>query len=378
MPSVVAAIVTHKRPGELRRLLEGLEASDLALTGCVISDHAPDGSTAKLAAARPWPTVVLDDTSNPGPGAGWANAAREALRRFPDLDAIWYLDDDVVIAPTDLGLLWREMERGHADAIAPLLEDADGHLWAFPEPEDRSARQRIREATTTRDARSLLGEEPLPFCWCTGACFLVGRTALESTSLHRTDFWMLGEDLEYSMRIADRNQAVFTCLVSIPHLPPVRKNDLTPAHDQQSASDQSEIKNQKSTENISRSNFGGIFGEPASVGRPGPRGRGPSRTETEADSRGSAPMGIDHSGYLKFCSLLQNLSYLSFHSRESRHMKRYLPGNFLRFFRTHGVVLSTLRDGFHCFWHGALRGQPAGTRAGQVLRQRVSKTAFRR
>jgi len=307
MPSIVAVIVTYKRPGELLRLLEGLAASEMPLAGCVISDHASNGGAREVARQTPIKTIVLEDPSNPGPGAGWAHAAREALARFPELEAIWYLDDDVVISPTDLGILWEEMHRSEAAAIAPLLEDSAGQLWAFPEPVLTNLRAAIRAATTPPEALQLLGEDPIPFCWCTGACFLVGKAALENTGLHRKDFWMLGEDLEYSMRIAFQTTAVFTCRVAVPHLPPENPD----------------------------------------------------------------PHKARLADYLKFCSLLQNLSYLSFHAAESRHMKRYLPGNFRRFFRTHGFRWQALRDAFFCFWHGALGGQPAGLSAGQSLRQRL-------
>lgn len=329
MPSIVAVIVTYKRPGELRRLLDGLATSEVALAGCVISDHAPDGSTQVLAGETPFETHVLEDASNPGPGAGWANAAREALTRFPEFEAIWYLDDDVVISPTDLDILWAEMQRAQADAIAPLLTDAEGKIWAFPEPVPVALRRPIRVVTTPAEACQLLGGDPIPFCWCTGACFLVGRVALEQAGFHRSDFWMLGEDLEYSMRIASLTKAVFTCRAAVPHLPPKK---------------------------IMKYEGGSMKGEQASD---------PTSKVQHSKSK------IDQAGYIKFCALLQNLSYLSFHATESRHMKRYLPGNFRRFFRTQGFRWRTFRDACSCFWHGAFGGQPAGLSAGQSLRQRI-------
>jgi len=302
---VVAAIVTHRRPGELRRLLDGLAASTVPLLGCVIADHAPGDSTQSLAAATPFPTLVLEDASNPGPGAGWANAAKAAFDRFENLAAVWYLDDDVVIAPDTLEILLMELDG--RDAIAPLLEDAEGRVWAFPEPQSPPLRRLIREVKTPAEALERLGPEALPFCWCTGACFLVRRRAIEAVGWHRGDFFLLGEDLEYSMRVAARGQAVFTCRASVPHLP-------SPARD------------------------------PAQAWR---------------------------GGYLKFCSLLQNLSYLSFHVPHGGHMKRYLAGNFRRFFRTHGVSARTARDAAACLWQGACLGQPAGTPGGAALRARI-------
>lgn len=309
---VVAVIVTHRRSVELARLIKSLGQSNIPLAGCVISDHAPDGTTRSLAASALFETIVLENPANPGPGAGWAEAAKKALASFSAADAVWYLDDDVVVSPADLGTLLEEMARANADAIAPLLEDTTGKLWGFPEPVEIGLRRLIRSANTPAEALALLGSSPHPFCWCTGACFLVKKSAVERHGEHRRDFWLLGEDLEYSMRLSSQARAVFTCKVSVPHLPP-------------------------------------------------------------------APAGIEQaarSDYLKFCSLLQNLSYLSFHSSYSRHMKRYLPGNFRRFLGSHRPLGRTAADAVACFWNGAIRGEPAGQPSGAALRDKISRYAF--
>jgi hypothetical protein len=120
---------------------------------------------------------------------------------------------------------------------------------------------------------------------------------------------MLGEDLEYSMRLASGGGGVFPCLASVPHLPP--------------------------------------------------------KPPDEAGAR--------MADYRKFCSLLQNLSYLAFHSPHSRHMWSYLPGNFRRFFRSHGTGLATVRDASACFVWGAVRGHPAGHESGVALRGRIAR-----
>lgn len=309
---VVAAIVTHRRPEELARLLADLGASMVPLAGCVLADHAPDGSVTALAQTTPFETIVIEDATNPGPGAGWAHAARRGLEHFPHAQAVLFLDDDVRLVPEAVSGLWEEMQAAHAESIAPLLEDAAGKLWAFPEPESPELRGTIRAANTPAEARARLGDAALPFCWCTGACYLVSRSAIARCGLHRTDFWLLGEDLEYSMRIAGATRAVFTCKITVPHLPP----------------------------------------PPAS------------------------PEAARRSDYGKFCSLLQNLAYLGFHAPHSRHMKRYLPGNFRRFLRTHSAAPRTLRDAAACFWNGAVLGQPAGTASGARLRSRIASYVF--
>lgn len=304
MSSVVAVVVTWRRERELERLLESLAGSSFPLHGCIVMDHA--GTVrGEIAGRFPYPVRIVSDLSNPGPGAGWANGARAAREAFGETDLL-YLDDDVVLPPDALGILLREKQG--ATAICPLLEDGDGNLWGFPEPVSKLDRKAIRNARTPADACRLLGPGPHPFCWATGACLLVDASAVGAAGLHRSDFWMLGEDLEYSMRLAGKGRGVFTCLVAVPHLPP----------------------------------------KPAD------------------------PESARKSDYRKFCSLLQNLSYLSFHSPHSRHMWRYLPGNYRRFFRTHGIKPSTIQDAASCLVQGAVLKHPAGDPSGIALRERIA------
>ena len=359
MSKVVAVVVTWRRERELERLLASLEKSTFPLLGCVVIDHA--GTLPDEMSRRSFPVKIIKDPSNPGPGAGWANGTQLA-REFFGMTDVWYLDDDVVIPPDTLEILVREKRgaggnltqsdafgdaahsgqgssisktQGDADAcpgvvdgapsgltsppvgavaICPLLEDRAGRLWGFPEPVSKSDREKIRSAATPADALRLLGPALHPFCWATGACILVDGGALDAVGLHRGDFWMLGEDLEFSMRLTATGRAVFTCLAAVPHLPP----------------------------------------EP--------------QDETEAR----------RADYRKFCSLLQNLSFLSFHSPHSRHMWRSLPGNFRRFFRSHGMSPGSIHDAASCIFQGAICGHPAGHRSGVVLRERIARRQLRR
>ena len=310
MPRVVAVIVTFQRLAELDRLLKALSSSTVPLHGCIIADHSPSGEVISLGKNTHFETVVLEDASNPGPGAGWSHAAQRAIHHFgPRVSALWYLDDDVVPSPDCLEILLQDL--GKANAIVPLLSDANGALWAFPEPCEQPLRRPIRMAKTPSDALRLIGTAPHSACWATGACLLVTREAYDRVGGHRADFWLLGEDLEYSMRLANQGGLVFTCRTSVPHLP-------LPSGDS----------------NAARRN-----------------------------------------DYVKFCSLLQNLCYLSFHSPHSRHMVRYLPGNFRRFFKTHGLTIRSLMDAAVCFRAGAMQGEPAGQKAGTALRERIRRRA---
>jgi hypothetical protein len=88
------------------------------------------------------------------------------------------------------------------------------------------------------------------------------------------------------------------------------------------------------------------------------------------DAKGSS---LSHR--LKFLALLQNLSYLAFHSAHSAHLKSYLAGNFRRYARTEGLAPGTLWDAWRAFYQGAIGKQPAGTPAGARLRERATRHA---
>ena len=109
------------------------------------------------------------------------------------------------------------------------------------------------------------------------------------------------------------------------------------------------------------------------------------RTSTESGGVFTAQCAVPHlpppsdsstarlSHRLKFLALLQNLSYLAFHSPHSAHLKNYLAGNFKRYLRTEGFAPGTLWDGWRAFYQGAIGQQPAGTSAGARLREHATR-----
>lgn len=304
-PRVAAAIATFRRDQELARLFAALAGSTVPLDGGVfIADNAASGETAAVCAAAPFRAVWIPRPVNNGPGAAWNTAVSAALADA-SVTHVLVLDDDVV-PPRDTTALLLEAMGGSAAAAAPLLIDDKDHLWAFPEPEAPPLRRTIRRVHSASDCRAALGLEPHAFCWATGACMLYARRAFETGDGFREDFWMLGEDLEFSMRVASTLGGVFIASAVVPHLPP-------------------------------------------------------------PPIAGAAAIG----NRLKFLALLQNLSYLAFYSPHSRHLRRYLPGNFKRFLFTEDFSPGGIADMGRAFWHGALRGRPAGHPAGHNLRERT-------
>lgn len=306
---IVAVVAAYRRDPELSRLLEALFSTASAPEAAVVVDNAAEESTRATVGGFPLARYVASD-KNIGPGYAWRLGMEVADRLLGGPPTHYLvLDDDVVVDGAALDCMVRAAVSAGAEMVAPLLSDAAGKLWGFPEPADPALRKSIREVVTPKEALKKIGPQPQDFCWCTGACVLVSRRTVEAVGPHRTDFWMLGEDLEFSMRVAARFRAVFTCQADVPHLPPA------PPSDQISA--------------------------------------------RAASLR-------------KFHSLLTNLAYLSFHCPHSAHMRSYLAGNFRRYFRTEGVTPSTLTSATRCLWQGAVLGRPAGHAKSFVTRGSVS------
>lgn len=307
-PCVAAAVATHRRDRELARLLAALAADGTPVAGGVfVADNASSDQTREVCQAAAVPCSWIPRPVNNGPGPAWNAAIAKALEN-PDVTHVLVLDDDVVPPPGTVAALLAAAHSSRAAAAAPLLFDDKKHLWAFPEPREKDLRAVIRRTVDSDECRRAFGAEPHAFCWATGACMLYPRRAFETCGFFREDFWMLGEDLEFSMRVAAALGGVFTAQAAVPHLPP------------------------------------------------------PPDPET---------WRVSHR--LKFLALLQNLSYLSFHSPHSAHLKSYLPGNFKRYARTEGLSPGTLWDGWCAFYEGALCKQPAGTPAGARLRERARR-----
>jgi len=304
---LAVAIATYRRVPELLRLLRGLREVPAKV---VIADNAADPSLPEIVRAErlPMPVEILPLSTNEGPGTAWAEAIA-LLQKHGGFDACLVLDDDVVLDAQKVMHLLETQQSMQAEIVAPLLSDATGQLWGFPEPRDPQMQKEIRLCRTPAEALQRLGSAPVDAVWCTGACLLVTGRAFAECGSYRRDFFMLGEDLEFTMRVAARLRVVFDPRCEVPHLPPTA----------------------------------------------------PDSSET---------LLVRHR---KFCALLQNLSYLSFHVPHRHHMRRYLAGNFKRFFTQRGLHAVDRFDGIFCFYAGAIAGQPAGGPLGRQLRARIAR-----
>lgn len=315
----MVVIATYRREKELRRCLDSILVQTHPVHAVVLADNTNEPVIKKLLDHFSFSKkIYLGMTENKGCGAGLKAAEIATLEQLPESTHFLVLDDDVVLGPTVVSSLLSHMEKHGAELMAPLLTDDKDQLWGLPEPRQvhqigLPRKQRldkiIRTCSTPIEALEKLGAEPHQMWWCTGACLLVTTNAVKKVGPHREDFWMLGEDHEFSMRVGASFKSMFCCDVVVRHLPP----------------------------------------------------------------QGLDPVKAECSHYLKFISLLQNLSYNSFHTSGSGPMKFYLAGNYKRFFQTFGFTPKTVWHSVLTLWFGAFCAEPAGLARGARLRASITR-----
>jgi GT2 family glycosyltransferase len=218
--AVVAVTATYRRAHEISRLITSLGGSRVPLAGMVITDNADDAGTRAAAEGAPFPVHRLVPGRNLGCGGGLALAEREALVRFPSLTHVLVLDDDAEVLPGAIGEM-ADAIAGHSALFAhALVETKTGDFGWYPGLVDAEKFRAAKSARRPEDYAAKAGEEPTPFWWCLGIAMLVTREALDRYGVHRGDYWVRGEDLEYSLRLTYHGTGLFVPRARVRHIPP--------------------------------------------------------------------------------------------------------------------------------------------------------------
>jgi GT2 family glycosyltransferase len=221
MPRVVGVTATYRRPAELDRLIASLEQIPRGFHALVVVDNAGDPRTREAAERARIPTRYLNPGANLGCGGGLAAGERFALEKLgPTWTHLWILDDDTVVAPDALERLLAAMAREGAVVAHPLTTDGAGQLGWFPGLLDREKFRAIRVPGPPEQFITQCGDAPVPFSWSQGIALLVARTALEALGPHRDDYWVRGEDLEFSLRLTHGGRGIYVPAARVQHLPP--------------------------------------------------------------------------------------------------------------------------------------------------------------
>jgi rhamnopyranosyl-N-acetylglucosaminyl-diphospho-decaprenol beta-1,3/1,4-galactofuranosyltransferase len=219
--SVVALVATYHRPKELARLLDSLAAIESGLIMVVIVDNGNSDEVRAVVEHARCSTHYV----NPGANLGCGGGLRLAGQRAQELAGrvcthFLVLDDDAVVAPNTVEVLAAAMEANGADLASPLVVDARGKVGWIPGVVEVGREMERAGDLTPEQFRERFGDAPRDFVWTQGICLLVARGAVEKHGWHRDDFWVRGEDLDFSLRLTSQARGIFVPAAVVKHLPP--------------------------------------------------------------------------------------------------------------------------------------------------------------
>jgi GT2 family glycosyltransferase len=214
---VVAVVATLRRPRELTRLLASLRNVEAVL----VCNNESDPAIRAACKNAPVAATCLDSPVNLGCGGGLHLAEEEAWRRFGDrLTHLLVVDDDAELEVDTVPRLIDVMNREDAAVVYPLVTGADGRVGWTPGLKDPGRHRLGANPISVTEYRERLGTSAEEFDWAQGICLLVRRDAVDEAGFHRDDFWVRGEDLDFSLRLTARGRGIFTPEVIVKHLPP--------------------------------------------------------------------------------------------------------------------------------------------------------------
>lgn len=308
-PFVVAIVPTYKRKRELADLLD-LIGETPGVQSVIVADNAADPEIRELVHRARIEAYYLSMETNRGPGPAINRAIEFARRTWGESVAhYWIFDDDVRFASDALGKLLAALANNRAQLVAPVLTTRSGAIFAWPELKSRAARKLFASRNRNEPVRFADGIDPqdLPEIWaCMSTCYLMERSCYDRVGRIREDFWLTGEDVEFTARVCRKFRAVFCPHVAIEH----------------------------------------FWGSPLD------------------------PRSGKRSTYLKGCAALQNNLFLLLHVLPTRYILRSFLGSLKRFLQLHLRSREAAYDLLSILWNAGVRRQPAGACSGRALRER--------
>ena len=195
---VACVVVTRDRRELLRECLAAVTAQTAPIEHLVVVDNASsDGTPDMVRDEHPEAELIASEVNMGGAGgfhAGIDAASRSGLRW------VWVLDDDTVARPDALERLlaapWRDAALPAPSLLASRVDWTDG----LPHPMNRSIPRR-------RDVDALVaasGVALLPVRATTFVSLLFDASVVERHGLPRREFFLQGDDIEWTARILRR------------------------------------------------------------------------------------------------------------------------------------------------------------------------------
>ena len=220
--TVIAVLVTHRRPDELTKSLDALTTQSRALDHIVVVDNDDDERVRDLVAGQPIPTTYLASRRNLGGAGGFALGMLHALALGADW--IWLADDDG--RPNDRDVLATLLTCADKHALAEVspmvcnLDDPD-HL-AFPLRRGLVWRRLVSELRTEG-----AGQDVLPGIASLFNGALFRASTVEAVGVPDLRLFVRGDEVELHRRLVRSGLPFGTCLDAI-YLHPCGTDEFKP------------------------------------------------------------------------------------------------------------------------------------------------------
>jgi GT2 family glycosyltransferase len=216
---VVGIVATFQRVPELHQLVNSLQEAGPELKALVVIDNSPERGAEAVVSMSHLATVYLHPGRNLGCGGGLHLGMKTALEKFGDrITHLLLLDDDAVLPANAITALIKRARAVGAEVVYPMIVNHEGRIGWFPGLLSPIPWNVIRQVDTPEEYWKKCGNTPVPFSWSPGVCLLISEDAVRTAGFPATDFWVRGEDLEYSLRLTSKFRSAFIPDVVVQHL----------------------------------------------------------------------------------------------------------------------------------------------------------------
>lgn len=197
---IVAVVVTYNRKELLCECLDALLGQTVPVGRIVVVNNASTDGTLDLIAERGFATnskvEILNLPNNVG-GAGGFYAGMKLAREIDWCTGVWIMDDDTIPTSTCLEELLKaaSLLKGRYSFLASSVYGPNGEYMNVPTVDTRTS------SSGYVDWYQYLKDGLVAVREATFVSLLINRKALESCGLPCKDFFIWGDDTEYTTRL---------------------------------------------------------------------------------------------------------------------------------------------------------------------------------